>query len=263
MVWALEDLGFTDAFDAIYGSSAGAINAAYFLGGQAGLGTTIYYEDINNARFIALFRALSGRPIVDLGYLLDDVAMRRKRLDVGRVLASATPLSVIATDVASKQSRALGPFADAGRLFGALRASATMPVMAGAPHVYDGRPYLDASLSEPIPVPTAEKDGHTHVVALLTRSGGMQTRPSAFDRYFVGPRLRRVSPDLADRYLDRAGPYAELVRQIDAGTGPLGRSRVLAIRTPDCRISKLERRRAVLEDGARRGYQAVMAAFAE
>src|SRR5262245_41451751 len=57
MVWALEDLGLTGAFDAIYGSSAGSINAAYFLGGQAGLGTRIYYEDINNARFIDLRRA--------------------------------------------------------------------------------------------------------------------------------------------------------------------------------------------------------------
>ena len=54
MVSALEELGLTHAFDAVYGSSAGAINAAYFLAGQARLGTTIYYEDINNARFIDL-----------------------------------------------------------------------------------------------------------------------------------------------------------------------------------------------------------------
>ena len=59
MVSALEDLGLVDAFDAVYGSSAGAINAAYFLAGQARLGTTIYYEDINNAEFIDLARALS------------------------------------------------------------------------------------------------------------------------------------------------------------------------------------------------------------
>ena len=57
----------------MYGSSAGAINAAYFLAGQARLGTTIYYEDINNAQFIDLLRPLRGRPIVDLGFLLDDV----------------------------------------------------------------------------------------------------------------------------------------------------------------------------------------------
>src|SRR5579871_2481947 len=47
MVSALEELGLVTAFDAVYGSSAGAINAAYFLAGQARLGTTIYFEDIN------------------------------------------------------------------------------------------------------------------------------------------------------------------------------------------------------------------------
>ena len=78
MVSALETLGLTHAFDGIYGSSAGAINAAYFLAGQAAVGTAIYYEDINNRQFIDLRRALTGRPIVDLGFLLDDVARQRK-----------------------------------------------------------------------------------------------------------------------------------------------------------------------------------------
>ena len=56
MVSALEDLGYVHAFDAVYGASAGAINAAYFLAGQARLGTTIYHEDINNRQFIDLRR---------------------------------------------------------------------------------------------------------------------------------------------------------------------------------------------------------------
>jgi predicted patatin/cPLA2 family phospholipase len=136
-----------------------------------------------------------------------------------------------------------------------------MPVIAGGPHEYEGRRYLDASLTEPIPVPTAERDGHTHVVALLTRDGGMRPRPSAFDRYFVGPRLRRLSPGLADRYLSRAEPYTALVRLIAAGTGPLGRANVLGVCVPGLRISKLERRPDVLRRGARLGYDAVMAAF--
>jgi len=263
MVWALEDLGFVDAFDAVYGSSAGAINAAYFLGGRAGLGTTIYYEDINSAQFIDLARPLRGRPIVDLGFLLDEVAVRRKVLPVDRVLASASPLTVVATDVDAGEARALRSFASATDLVAALRASATMPVVAGGPHLYLGRRYLDASLSEPIPVPTAERDGHTHVLALLTRSGDMRPHPSALDRYYVAPRLRRVSPALAHQYLTRALSYAELVRHIDRGTGPLGLAGVTAIRAEGCRISRLERRRSVLEDGARRGYEAVVETFGE
>src|SRR3982751_2138376 len=76
MVAALEQLGMTHAFDAVYGSSAGAINGAYFLAGQANLGATIYSEDINNRKFIDLARPLRGRPIVDLDFLIEHVARR-------------------------------------------------------------------------------------------------------------------------------------------------------------------------------------------
>lgn len=261
MVSALEDLGYIDAFDAVYGSSAGAINAAYFLAGQATLGTTIYHEDINNASFIRLGRAAVGRPIVNLGFLLDDVARRRKRLDVGRVLASSTPLSVLATDVDRRRPHAFASFANDVELFAALRAGATMPVVAGAPYEHEGRRYLDASLSEPIPLPTAEAHGHTHVLVLLTRSGDMRPNPSAFDRYFVAPRLRRVSPALADSYLRRAEPYAALMRAIEAGHGLQAQTVVAGLRVEGLRISKLERRRDVLQLGASRGYAVVAAAL--
>ncbi len=263
MVWALEDLHLTHAFDAVYGSSGGAINAAYFLAGQAGVGTTVYFEDINNRHFIDLRRALVGRPIVDLGFLLDDVATRRKPLAVDRVLAHPTPLSVVATDVEREAAVTLNGFRTPADLFGALRASATMPIVAGGPHVYGGRRYLDASLSEPIPARAAEADGYTHVLVLLTRGPGMRPHPSAFDRYFVAPRLRRISPRLATDYLTRAAPYADLVRILDSGLGPLGHAKVTAIRVTDWPIHKLERRRSILEAGAQRGYEAVIAAFGE
>ena len=45
MVTALEYLGLLRVFDAVYGSSAGAFNGAFFLAGQAAFGTTIYYLD--------------------------------------------------------------------------------------------------------------------------------------------------------------------------------------------------------------------------
>ena len=37
----LEELGMTVAFDEVYGASAGAVNAAYFLAGQAAYATSL------------------------------------------------------------------------------------------------------------------------------------------------------------------------------------------------------------------------------
>src|SRR5262245_63389278 len=58
---ALEDLGMTKVFDEVYGASAGALNAAYFLAGQAAYATTIYYQKINNTRFIGRLDRKSTR----------------------------------------------------------------------------------------------------------------------------------------------------------------------------------------------------------
>lgn len=261
MVSALEALKLTDAFDAVYGSSAGALNAAYFLAGQAALGTRIYYEDINNRQFIDMRRPLLGRPVVNLSYLIDDVAVRRKPLDLARVLASPAPLRVMATDLATSASVALRGFADGASLLNAMRAGATMPVMAGPPVTYNGSRYFDASLTEPIPVPTAEADGHSHILVLLTRPTESLRIMSGFDRAFVLPRLRRISPELAAKYVDPGTEYAALLGHIADGTGPLRRAHVLGIRPRPPVVSKLERREPVLRAAAERGYAAVVAAF--
>lgn len=260
MVSALESLGMTNAFDAVYGSSAGAINAAYFLAGQAALGTTIYYEDINNRRFINLRRPFYGRPILDLAYLIDDVAARRKPLAVDRVLASPSPLTVLATDVSTCAPVALRRFATGRELLAAMRAGATMPIVAGRPAAYLDQRCFDASLTEPIPVPTAEADGHTHVLVLLTRPRETPRRTTMFDRVYVLPRLRRISPDLAARYIDRGPPYRALLERIAAGTGPLGRAQVLGLRPDPPPVRKLECDAARLKQAAASGFEAVMRA---
>jgi len=257
MVAALEELGLTHAFDAVYGSSAGAICGAYFLAGQAATGAKIFSEDINNRRFASRLRTFSSRPIVNLSFLVDDVMVDVKPLDAARVLASKTRLTVVATDVASASTALLRDFTDGDDLRGALRAGATMPIIAGPPHPFRGRRYFDASLTEPIPLPSADRAGFTHIVVLLTRPRGVPRAVSAFDRLVVGPRLARVSGRLAEAYLARTAPYAALQDEIASGKSAGGAS-ILGIR-PDLTVGKLERNRARLLAGAASGRQAVFA----
>jgi len=60
---ALHDLGFKSCFDSIYGSSAGAINATYFLADQRE-GVDVYSQDITNTQFIDLKRLLKKKDVV-------------------------------------------------------------------------------------------------------------------------------------------------------------------------------------------------------
>ena len=225
MVSALEALGLTHAFDAVYGSSAGAINAAYFLAGQARLGTTIYYEDINNRAFIDPRRALLGRPDVNLAFLLDDVAVRRKRLGRRRVARAPRRRSRCSRPTSDAHAAvALRDFRDDRTTIARLRAGATMPVVAGRLSIR--RPPVSGRVDDRADSGAdREADGPTHVLALLDAHRRHATRPSAFDRYFVVPRLRRFSPELASslpqsrRAVRRAGSGHRL------GPGPLGRIR--------------------------------------
>lgn len=260
MITALEELGMTSAFDAVYGSSAGALCGAYFIAGQAAIGAKIFSEDINNARFASRARMFSGRPIVNLEFLVNDVMVNVKPLDSRAVLASKTPLFVVATDVESGQATLLQDFTTWDDLRTALRASATMPIVAGGPHTFRGRRYFDASLSEPIPVRPADDAGFTHIVALLTRPAGVAREVSSFDRWIVAPQLRKLSAALADGFLGRAIPYAALQNQIASGLSPSGRARVLGIR-PAVTVRKLERDRAKLLAGAASGREAVIVAL--
>jgi predicted patatin/cPLA2 family phospholipase len=66
-----------NAFDAVYGSSAGAINATYFLSGQKN-GVHIYTEEIANEDFIDLRRLFRSRQGVLS--LLDDTMRSRARV---------------------------------------------------------------------------------------------------------------------------------------------------------------------------------------
>jgi len=59
MLIALSDLGLAGASDVVYGSSAGAINAAYFLQGGRWTRSRFYYRASAN---LSTSRVLFGQP---------------------------------------------------------------------------------------------------------------------------------------------------------------------------------------------------------
>src|SRR5437016_4586349 len=79
---ALEELGMTQVFDEVYGGSAGAVNAAYFLAAQATYATTLYYQKINNTRFL---RRFWHRRIINIDELFDSIIAGERPLRVDKV----------------------------------------------------------------------------------------------------------------------------------------------------------------------------------
>ncbi len=167
---ALEAMGLRAAFDSVYGSSAGAVNGAYFLADQVTLGTSIYYTEINNRRFIDWRRLLAGTA-VDIDFCYDEVVGRRKPLALERVLASRARLHIYVTnaDQIATECFTQHELPRARDLLTLLKASAAMPLVYRRPVLYAGTRYVDGALFTPVPLLEAIADGCTHILVLLSR----------------------------------------------------------------------------------------------
>ena len=194
--------GFADCFDAVYGSSAGAMNLTYYLANQPE-GIRAYEEDLVDGGFLDLRRlpALKGprrnkgrkgkkneglgadeddgaeekvQPAMDVSYLVDGVmdgtTNRALRWDL--LMNSRVPLKVVATSLDTLTPVVLeGPWRGVEDLKQCLKASAAVPTLAGPePVMWRGQRLVDAAVMEPVPVHAAIADGCTHVLVLCTRS---------------------------------------------------------------------------------------------
>jgi predicted patatin/cPLA2 family phospholipase len=218
MVTAIEYLGCLDAFDVVYGSSAGAINGAYLLSNQAALGTTIYYENINNNNFIDFKRIFSKRSVMSLEFMLDYVAAKEKVLDLDAVRSSNIPLKVIASSLTNLKATVFESFKSNSELVEALRASARIPLVGGEPVSIGNDTFLDALLFESIPYESVKyekgvrENGCTHILTLCTRPRGVYRNQSSFiEKYIIAPLLRKYNNKLSDIYLSRSIKYDKVI----------------------------------------------------
>lgn len=195
MASALADLGFRPAFDAVYGMSSGAMNAAYFVAGEATWrSVSIYFEDLATRRFINFTRPFRRRSIVDMDYAFDDVVERRKPLPYEKVLLSETPLHVPVTWARTGSVETITSFEDADDLRGALRATSWLPGAVRGTAVFRGEPAIDGAVLVAHPCALAAADGCTHILSLSTHP------------LHTARRYNRVALRYATRYLDRLGP---------------------------------------------------------
>ena len=169
MALALHELGMIPALDAVYGASAGAITGAWLLSstpeGLRGWADPDYARTL--IRWSALLR---GRPVVDVRTLVEVVYQTEFPMDFDSVLASPVEYHPLGTDAETGESTDLRPLiAGPVELRLALRASASLPFLAGPPVELRGRRFYDAGVAESIPFRTPLAQGATHVLVLRSR----------------------------------------------------------------------------------------------
>lgn len=265
MVAALEQLSLRDAFDVVYGSSAGAISGAYFVAGAARLGTTIFYENICNRNFINTLRFFAKEPVISFEYLLDFVCETEKPLDWERVVRSPIKLVMVAslltdTDI---EPVAIRRVESKEELKEALRASSRFPIISGSPVVLRGMRLIDATVTAFLPCEMAVEDGCTHILVLLSRPRGKtHPKPAFWERFFSEPLLRRYHPKLPEVFINRHRRYERLIEGVIRLEDQAGKRlpHVLSIAADPAatEIKQLETDRDCLIEGAASGKAAVL-----
>ena len=173
MALALYERGLLPAFDAVYGSSAGAISAAWLLSsapeGLRGWADPDYARSL--IRWSApLHRRPRRRPVVDVETLIEVLYQTEFPMDFASILASPVEYHPLATDAATGESTDLRPLiTDEAELRLALRASASLPFLAGPPIELHDRRFYDAGVAESIPFRTPLAQGATHILVLRSR----------------------------------------------------------------------------------------------
>lgn len=257
MTVAIERLGLLPLFDAVYGSSAGSLNAAWLLCGRADSSKHAWWDPAVMRATINPRRAFTRRPVVDTHHLVHTVYTQVHPMGFQEILDSPVEFHPMTTDGLTGDAVDLhGYVRDQLSLQTALRASAAMPFLAGDPVRIDGRPYVDAGLSETIPVGTAISQGATHVVALRTRREDefLGVPPSRGERFVLSRWFARHAPGVVANWLRR-----EEIRAKDEellATHPA----CLQIRPPlgSAVIGRTERRRRVMQDALDVGVEAAM-----
>jgi predicted patatin/cPLA2 family phospholipase len=210
----LEELGMTQVFDQVYGASAGAVNGAYFLAGQAGYATTIYYQKVNTTRFI---RRIWHRQVVDLDELFESIVGRERPLQVQKVLASRSEFFVVVADAITGESFLAHAQSSSVPVLTLLKASSAMPLLYNGLVDIEGRQCFDGGLINPLPIMDAIENRCTDLLVLLTRPASYrECSPSGLEQRLFNLRCAKGNVGLMDAYRN-APMRANTLRDIALG----------------------------------------------
>jgi len=264
MLRALQAQGINAShFDMIVGSSVGVYLACYFAAGNSDRAQDIMQTEAFDSRFINLSRILTGGPVLDNGWMIDDVFFGRKPF--GKI-KSEQHLYAVCTRVPDGTPEIFHLDANEERTRSVLKATGSIPFIAGPPIFIGDHQYVDGGISDQIPIAEAERLGATDIVVLLTRK-----RTKARKHWFTAKHIieeaalfKLYGKSVAALYRKRRERINECLDAFDLGVSKSG-ARLQAIYVPQGApvIGRLTKDLAKLKAAASACFAAVEQMFAE
>lgn len=138
-------------YDAVLGSSAGAMNAAFCVTGEAQRGVTIYPRHLCDGRFLSTRRIFSLDPIMNVDFLVDTIFSHVEPLNYRALSSSTIPFSITATTRCGRPRLKRLNNLSRPKIEEALKATARIPFIAQGWRT-DEHKLLDGCLTQPIPL---------------------------------------------------------------------------------------------------------------
>lgn len=220
-------LKYANAYDkigAIYGSSAGAFNAAFFLARQIEFGSTIYWENLTEGfifpsripkgvaqRFFRGYLSQNGtKPvnIVDIDHLMS-VAQREKRLNVEEICKQEIPFNVKVLDTQNGEIVYLN-----GKVNTLDALKSTVSVI---PYYFAGNQrYIDAdAVREPVGLPfLLEKHADEKIVLIINHKpnrGFRYALKNSLEGFVASPMYRNLP--MFDYFNAKADKFRKEINQ--------------------------------------------------
>jgi predicted patatin/cPLA2 family phospholipase len=181
-----------DAFDALYGSSAGALNLMYWVSRRPRIGTRVYIDELvapaGGSFFLyrtpwdLLSRLARGLPGIDVAAVGRAMSHTRP-IDLDAIRAHGAPIRIPLTRSHDLTTELLDvrslPRED---LMRTLLAGASVPVLAD-PVAHNGSGVFDGAFVTPLPVEHAIADGCTDLVVILTLP--RWRHPAAYEEWIL------------------------------------------------------------------------------
>lgn len=182
----------------MFGVSAGALTGVNYVSDQPGRTARVNLEYTNDKRYMGVRNLLLHRSIFNFDFLFGELCTNLVPFDYETFLRSPVNFTAVCTDCRTGRPQYFEK-SSCGDIFMAMRASASMPLLAPIVTV-DGVPCLDGGCSVSIPYQRALDEGYDKIVIVTTREHGYRKPP--------------VSRSMAKLYLRAYRNYPQLVRQL-------------------------------------------------
>jgi predicted patatin/cPLA2 family phospholipase len=172
----LHHVGAAHAFDAAYGTSAGALNLAHFLSGEGPNKIAAYYQILTSPRF---YNPKRIHKVVDIDYLVKKVMREDFPLEFDKLWSCPTVFKVGVLNYDSAEGEVVELPRNEVDAWKLLHATVALPILYNRTVEFRGSRYSDGGMIVPFPLRQAISDGMTDILVLLTHNPAIAPDPRA------------------------------------------------------------------------------------